>query len=89
MNIITGSEHLEESVDQLAHVLGELRHGHDELICSLEFEEAEALAEVLEAGLHPDVAAHLMHRWALTEPDWDAEHGDVIRAWLASERDLA
>lgn len=45
----------------------------------------EALADVLEAGHHPDTAVRLIHRWALTEPDrdQDAQHAPVISRWLA------
>ncbi|MGC5224883.1 hypothetical protein ACPW96_20150 [Micromonospora sp. DT81.3] len=85
MKTITGWDQLEDAVDRLAHVLEGLLDGPGELICSLQFDEAEALAEVLDAGLHPDVAARLMHRWALTEPDWDDEHGDVVRRWLMTD----
>lgn len=77
---------LEEAVDRLARIVGGLLSGSpdsQEVICSLQFAEAEALAEVLEAGRHEDIAARLMHRWAVTEPDWDDENGDVIRRWLA------
>ena len=77
---------LEEAVDHLARTVGALLSGSpsaQEVICSLDFAEAEALAEVLEAGRHGDVAARLMHRWAVTEPDWDDEYGEVIRRWLA------
>lgn len=59
--------------------------GHDDqLVCSLQFPEAEALAEVLDAGRHTHTAARLMHRWALTEPDWDDDHAykDTVRSWL-------
>ena len=83
MNTIVATDRLEDAVDRLAGTVLELLTGSSEAVCSLQFEEAEALAEVLEAGLHTDVAARLMHRWALTEPDWDDEHGDVIRRWLA------
>lgn len=83
MNTIVATDRLEDAVDRLADTVQALLRGPQELVCSLQFEEAEALAEVLEAGLHPDVAARLMHRWALTEPDWDDQHGDVIRRWLA------
>ena len=81
MNTAIATEHL--AVDRLADDVQELLSGPPEGICSLEFAEAEALAEVLEAGMHRGIAARLMHRWALTEPDWDAEHGDVVRRWLA------
>ncbi|MBO0980777.1 hypothetical protein [Microbacterium sp. SD291] len=77
---------LEEAVDRLSRTVGALlggTPGAQEVICSLDFAAAEALAEVLEAGRHGDVAARLMHRWAVTEPDWDEEYGDVIRRWLA------
>jgi len=83
MNSITSWDHLEEAVDQLAAVFEVHLRGPDEVVCSLQFEEAEALAEVLEAGMHQDVAARLMHCWALTEPDWDDEHGDTVRRWLS------
>lgn len=84
MNTIVAWDHLEEAVEQLAVVFDQLLDGPDEVICSLDFAEAEALAEVLEAGHHSDIAARLMHRWALTEPDWDAdvEHADLIKHWL-------
>ena len=86
MNTIAGWDQLEEAVDRLAHVFSELLDGREEeVICSLQFDEAEALAEVLDAGLHPGLAARLMHRWALTEPDWDDEHGEVVRRWLMSD----
>ena len=85
MNTITGWDHLEVAVDRLARVFEGLLDGPGEMHCSLQFDEAEALAEVLDAGLHPDVAARLMHRWALTEPDWDDEHGDVARRWLMTD----
>ena len=85
MNTIVAWDHLEEAVDHLAEILDRLLSHPDELLCSLQFAEAEALAEVLDAGHHSDVAARLMHRWALTEPDWDndAEHADTLRHWLA------
>ena len=82
MNTIVGWDALEQAVDHLADVLAEHLGGPDETVCSLEFDEAEALAELLDAGHHRDVAARLMHRWALTEPDWDAQHGDIVRRWL-------
>lgn len=85
MNTITGWDHLEQAVDLLAQVFARLLDGPEEVVCSLNFDEAEALAEVLEAGLHPEVAARLMHRWALTEPDWDDEHGEAVRRWLISD----
>ena len=86
MNTTVAAESLEQAVNRLARTFRELlsgSQGAQEVICSLQFAEAEALAEVLEAGLHRDVAARFMHRWALTEPDWDDENGDVIRRWLA------
>ncbi|MGU3643851.1 hypothetical protein ACLBXX_02715 [Microbacterium sp. C23T] len=89
MNTITGWDHLEEAVDQLATTFARLLDTPDEVICSLPFAEAEALAEVFEAGMHADVAARLMHRWALTEPNWADEHGDAIRHWLALDANAA
>ena len=85
MNTIVAWDHLEEAVDRLAQLMDGLLDGPEEMLCSFEFAEAEALAEVLEAGHHTDVAARLIHRWALTEPDWDddTEHADTIRSWLA------
>ena len=83
-------DHLEQTVDHLADVVESLIHGHAEFICSLEFDEAEALAEVLEAGHHTGTAARLMHRWALTEPDWgeDAAHSETLHQWLALSVDV-
>lgn len=83
MNTITGWDALEFAVDHLADVIHTLLDGPDDVLCSLRFEQAEAVAKVLEAGLHADTAAHLMHRWALTEPDWDDAHGNALRRWLA------
>ena len=79
-----GWDHLEQTVDHLADVVDHLARA-PEFLCSLRFAEAEALAEVLDAGHHTDTAARLMHRWALTEPDWDddAEQSAVLREWLA------
>jgi hypothetical protein len=78
-------DHLEETVDRLADVVESLLVGSGEFVCSLGFEEAEALAELLDAGHHTRTAARLMHRWVLTEPDWgdDAEHFDTLQQWLA------
>lgn len=83
MNPVIATDRLEDTVDRLADTVEEILTGPPDLICSLEFAEAEALAEVLAAGSHRDIAARFMHRWALTEPDWADEHGDVIRHWLA------
>jgi hypothetical protein len=85
MNTIVVWDSLEEAVEHLAVIFDELLDGPDEVICSLDFTEAEALAEVLDAARHTDTAARLMHRWVLTEPDWDADvqHADLIRHWLA------
>ncbi|QIG40427.1 hypothetical protein G5T42_13870 [Microbacterium sp. 4R-513] len=79
-----GWDHLEETVDHLADIVDHLM-GAPEFLCSLRFAEAEALAEVLDAGHHTGTAARLMHRWALTEPDWDddAEQSAALREWLA------
>lgn len=84
MNTIVAWDHLEAAVDQLARLMDGLLDGPEAMLCSFPFAEAEALAEVLDAGHHTDVAARLMHRWALTEPDWDddTEHADTIRTWL-------
>lgn len=79
-------DHLEDAVDHLADVVDQILAGHDEqVICSLQFDEAEALAEVLDAGRHTRTAARLMHRWALTEPDWEDEQSVAIRHWLSLE----
>ena len=77
-------DHLEETLHRLAEVVESLLAGSGEFVCSLRFEEAEALAELLDAGHHTRTAARLMHRWVLTEPDWgdDAEHFDTLRQWL-------
>ena len=85
MNTIVAWDALEEAVDRLAATFQGLLAGPEDVVCSLPFQEVEALAEVLDAGLHGDIAARLMHRWALTEPDWDDEHGETIRHWLALE----
>jgi len=78
-------DQLEQTVDQLADVVESLLVGPQEFVCSLEFAEAEALAEVLDAGHRTQTAARLMHRWVLTEPDWgdDVEHSETLRRWLA------
>ncbi|MFF2486267.1 hypothetical protein ACFVSU_07710 [Microbacterium sp. NPDC058062] len=89
VNTIAAWDHLEDTVDRLAHVVDDLLARHDEqLVCSLQFPEAEALAEVLDAGRHTRTAARLMHHWALTEPDWEADrnHEPTIRGWLALDR---
>jgi hypothetical protein len=85
---IVAWDRLEETVDRLADIIDERLTSHDEqLVCSLQFPEAEALAEVLEAGRHTRTAARLMHRRALTEPDWeDDAHEALIRGWLTIER---
>lgn len=86
VNTIAAWDHLEETVDRLADIVDELLTRHDEqLVCSLQFPEAEALAEVLDAGRHTRTAARLMHHWTLTEPDWenDHDHEQTIRSWLA------
>lgn len=82
MNSITAWDHLEDTVDHLADVVEALLTGHEEFLCSLDYNEAEALADVLDAGMHAHTATRLMHRWALTEPDWDAGHSDEQRRWL-------
>jgi hypothetical protein len=84
MNTIVAWDHLEEAVEHLAVIVDHLLDGPEDVVCSLDFPEAEALAEVLDAGHHTDTAARLMHRWALTEPDWDAdtEHAALIEHWL-------
>ena len=78
-------DQLEETVDHLADVVEILLVGPQEFVCSLQFEQAEALAELLDAGHRTETAARLMHRWALTEPDWgdDTEHIETLRHWLA------
>lgn len=81
MNTILEWDQLEQAVDHLAVAIRELANGPDEGICCLRFDEAEALAEVLDAGHHADVAARLMHRWALTEPNRD-EHEGELRKWI-------
>lgn len=83
--------HLEEAVGRLAAILEPLLGKPGELLCSLDFAQAEALAEVLDAGHHTNTAARLMHRWALTEPDWndDIDHADLVRRWLARSVTLA
>ncbi|CDK01640.1 MULTISPECIES: hypothetical protein [Microbacterium] len=82
---IVARDHLEDVVDRLADVVDGLLKGHEEVSCMLEFDQAEALAEVLYAGHHADAAARLMHRWVLTEPDWndDPEQAATARSWLA------
>lgn len=85
-NSIVAWDRLEETVDRLADIIDERLTSHDEqLVCSLQFPEAEALAEVLDAGRHTRTAARLMHRWALTEPDWEDDHAHeaLIRGWLS------
>ncbi len=82
MNTITGWDALELAVDHLADVIHTFLDGADDVLCCLRFEEAEAVAHVLEAGLHGDIAAHFMHRWALSQPDWDDAHGTALRRWL-------
>lgn len=82
---IVAWDRLEATIDRLADILDERLAGHDDqLVCSLQFPEAEALAEVLDAGRHTHTAARLMHRWALTEPDWDDDHAheETMRNWL-------
>jgi hypothetical protein len=83
-NAIAAAHHLEQTVDHLADIVDSLIHGPDEFVCSLQFAEAQALAEVLDAGHHTRTAARLMHLWALTEPDWDedAERSQTLRQWL-------
>ncbi|WP_345802847.1 hypothetical protein AAIB33_07120 [Microbacterium sp. AZCO] len=75
---------LDQTVDHLADIVEGLLHGSEEFLCTLEFTQAEALAEVLDAGHHTSTAARLMHRWALTEPDWgeDEEHVATLSHWL-------
>ncbi|WP_019180121.1 hypothetical protein [Microbacterium yannicii] len=76
---------LEETVDRLADIIDARLASHDDqLVCSMQYPEAEALAEVLDAGRHTRTAARLMHRWALTEPDWETDraHEAVVRGWL-------
>ena len=88
-NSIVAWDRLEETVDRLADIIDERLTSHDEqLVCSLQFPEAEALAEVLDAGRHTRTAARLMHRWALTEPDWEDDHTHeaLIRGWLTIDR---
>ncbi|KQP67806.1 hypothetical protein ASF40_19950 [Microbacterium sp. Leaf288] len=82
---IVAWDRLEETIDRLADIIDQRLAGHDDqLVCSLQFPEAEALAEVLDAGRHTHTAARLMHRWALTEPDWedDRAHEEIVRSWL-------
>lgn len=82
---IVAWDQLEETVDRLADIIDARLASHDDqLVCSLQFPEAEALAEVLDAGRHTRTAARLMHRWALTEPDWenDRAHEPIVRGWL-------
>ncbi|KJL45771.1 hypothetical protein RS82_00051 [Microbacterium trichothecenolyticum] len=82
---IVAWDQLEGAVDHLADIVEEILHSHDDqVICSLQFDEAEALAEVLDAGRHTRTAARLMHRWALTEPDWETDtiHEPTLRGWL-------
>ena len=76
--------HPQQRVDRLADLVESLLVGADEFVCSLEFDEAEALAEMLDAGHHTGTAARLMHRWVLTEPDWgeDEKHFELLRRWL-------
>jgi len=83
--------HLEEAVGRLAAILEPLLGKPGELLCSLDFVEAEALAEVLDAGHHTGTAARLMHQWALTEPGWDddVEHANLVRRWLAQSVTMA
>ena len=86
---IVAWDRLEETIDRLADIIDERLTSHDEqLVCSLQFPEAEALAEVLDAGRHTRTAARLMHRWALTEPDWEDDHAHeaLIRGWLTIDR---
>lgn len=89
---IVAWDHLEDAVDHLADVIDQILRGHDEqVICSLQFDQAEALAEVLDAGRHTRTAARLMHRWALTEPDWedDPAHEPTVRGWLDIDTHVA
>lgn len=82
-------DRLEETIDRPADILDQRLAGHDDqLVCSLQFPEAEALAEVLDAGRHTRTAARLMHRGALTDPDWDDDHahGETVRSWLNLDR---
>jgi hypothetical protein len=76
---------LEQPVDRLADLVERLLVSADEFVCSLRFEEAEALAEALDAGHRTRTAARLMHRWVLTEPDWgeDERHAELLDHWLA------
>ncbi|MDR7113758.1 hypothetical protein J2X03_003658 [Microbacterium trichothecenolyticum] len=69
VNTIAAWDHLEQTVDRLADVVDDLLGWHDEqLVCSLQFPEAEALAEVLGAGRHTRTAARLMHTGHLPNP---------------------
>jgi hypothetical protein len=82
---IVAWDRLEATIDRLADILDErFADRDDQLVCSLQFPEAEALAEVLDASRHTHTAARLMHRRALTEPDWDNDHAhqDIVRSWL-------
>lgn len=86
---IVAWDRLEETIDRLADILDQRLAGHDDqLVCSLQFPEAEALAKVLDAGRHTHTAARLMHRWALTKPDWDDHHAheEILRSWLDLDR---
>ena len=76
---------LENAVDRLADAVESLLHGSGEFVCDLGFDEAHALAEVLDAGHRTRTAARLMHQWALTEPDWgeDAALSAALGRWLA------
>lgn len=82
---VARSVDLEQTVDRLADLVESLLVSADEFVCSLRFDEAEALAEVLDAGHRTRTAARLMHRWVLTEPDWgeDERHAELLHHWLA------
>jgi hypothetical protein len=84
MKTIVAWDRLHEAVAHLAAIFDQLLDGPEDVVCTLDFTEAQALAEVLDAGHHTDTAARLMHRWVLTEPDWDTdtEHADLIHHWL-------
>ncbi len=84
MNTVTAWDHLQKAVDHLADTLGDLLHEPDDLIGILPAAQIGALANVLNAGLHTDLAARLIHRWVLLETDSDPHRDELLTRWNAA-----
>jgi Cu/Zn superoxide dismutase len=71
---------LRNEVGALAHAMLGIDTG--EVFCCMTCTEADALADVLSAGGHPDAAAWVLNQHAMSDREFDDLHHDIyLKEW--------